>query len=418
MNCALFCFYTLLPVASPATPADTIPVSMQAVLASARSEESVRLQQKATAYLIDHPLYLPLVDELEFRMGPDDLYFDEQRIAFRFALNGWSAIRRQRQIHNVELERLGAETAVLVEEALFDRYNALSDYAYFQQMSAALQQLESMEDARSQVFSYLIEKGVAVDAIKLVEAEEDWQDARSDLRQWEDKAAIMEMRIRSYLGHSEVVQPNVEDLVSTATIAQRLAATAGPPRPTAEISLKMVESKLDEAEWRLTRSQKFNVLNFVQFDYRDRLEPFEFNRDVSARIGLNIPISGSDKPKIREQQLEWELSKNEYLAETAQQQQKATLMAAKLSKMVGQYDADRARWEKSAIRKLLANAELLNHLSGDDLLQLQIAREKQTIRELEQAYEIRVLYIEYLQLRGLMNGGDLRNELSETGEVF
>lgn len=418
MNCTLFCFCSLLHVAAPSVEADTAKVSMQMVLASARAEESVRLQQQSAAYLADHPMHLPLFDELEFRLGPDDLYFDEQRIAFRFATNGWSAIKRQRTINAVELERLGAEAAVLQEEALLDRYHALSDYAFSRQMAGALRQLENLEDSRSQVFSYLIEKGVAVDAVKLVEAEEDWQDARSDLRQWEDKATLMEGRIRAYLGHSDVVQPDVASLIQVETITKRLAAATGPAAPTAEISLKAVESKLSEAQWRLTLSRKFNVLNFVQFDYRDRPEPFEFNRDFSVRIGLNIPISGSDKPKAREQALEWQLDKNAQAVEIAKQQQKCTMLSNKLNKLIGQYGADQERWQKSAIRKLLSKPELLDHLSGDDLLQLQIAREKQTIRQIEQAYEIRTLYIEYAQMRGLMNGGSLRNELSEGWEAF
>ncbi len=389
---------------------------MQMVLASARTEERVRLQQTAAEYLAQNPMHLPVFDELEFRFGPDDLYFDEQRIAFRFSTHGLSEIKRQRAVNAVELERLSAEAALLLEEALFDRYMALSDAYFYRQMSETLRLLESLEDDRSQIYSYLIEKGIAVDAIKLVEAEEDWQDARSDLRQWEGKAVLMEERIRQYLGSTAIVQPDFENMVSIETIVRRLAETTGPPAPTAEISLKMIESRLSEAQWRLTLSRKFNVLNFVQVDYRDRPEPFEFNRDFSARIGLNIPITGGDKPKAREQALEWELDKNEYQVELADQQQKCTALRSKLGKLTAQYQADQERWQKSAIRKLLAKPDLLDQLSGDDLLQLQIAREKQTIREIEQAYEIRLIYIEYVQLSGGMNGEALRNYLSESLE--
>jgi len=411
-NCTIFCFCSILNAGVPPA-ADTAKVSMQAVLASARTEESVRLQQNAAGYLAANPMHLPVFDELEFRIGPDDLYFDEQRIAFRFSTHGLSEINRQRAVNAVELERLSAEAALLLEEALFDRYNALSDSYFYHQMATTLLRLEALEDDRSQIYSYLIEKGVAVDAVKLVEAEEDWQDARSELRQWADKAALVEERIRQYVGSSEVVQPDFNGMVSVESIVRRLAATTGPPAPTAEIFLKMIESRLSEAQWRLTLSRKFNVLNFVQVDYRDRPEPFEFNRDFSARIGLNIPIAGGDKPKAREQALEWELNKNEYLVELAGQQQKCAELRSKLNKLTGQYLADQERWEKSAIRKLLAKPDLLSHLSGDDLLQLQIAREKQTIREIEQAYEIRLVYIEYVQLSGAMNGGALRNYLSE-----
>lgn len=412
MNCTIFCLCSLFTT-TVAPGADSVKVSMQQVLASARMEERMRMQEATAGYLSQNPMHLPVFDELEFRFGPDDLYFDEQRVAFRFSTHGLSEIKRQRAVNAVELERLSAEAALLLEEALFDRYNALSDSYFYRQMSETLRRLEKLEDDRSQIYSYLIEKGIAVDAVKLVEAEEDWQDARSDLRQWEDKAALMEERIRQYLGSTAIVQPDFEGFVSIETILQRLSAATGPPAPTAEIALKMIESRLSEAQWRLTLSRKFNVLNFVQVDYRDRPEPFDFKRDVSARIGLNIPIAGGDKPKAREQALEWELDKNEYQAELAEQQQKCAALRSKLSKMIGQYQADQERWQKSAIRKLLSKPELLSHLSGDDLLQLQIAREKQTIREIEQAYEIRLVYLEYVQLSGGMNGATLRNQLSE-----
>jgi len=417
MNCTIFCFCSILN-AGIAHEADTAKVSMQMVLASARTEERVRLQETAAGYLAQNPMHLPLFDELEFRLGPDDLYFDEQRIAFRFSTNGLSEIKRQRAVNTFELEKLSAEAALLLEEGLFDRYNALSDARFYQQMATTMRRLEGLEDDRSQIYSYLIEKGIAVDAIKLVEAEEDWQDARSKLRQWEDKAALVEERIRQYLGSEAAVQPDFENMVSIETIVRRLAETTGPPAPTAEISLKLIESRLSEAKWRLILSRKFNVLNFVQVDYRDRPEPFEFNRDFSARIGLNIPISGGDKPKAREQALEWELDKNEYQVERTDQQQKCAALLSKLGKLTAQYQADQERWQKSAIRKLLAKPELLNQLTGDDLLQLQIAREKQTIREIEQAYEIRLVYIEYVLMSGGMNGGALRNALSESLEGF
>ncbi len=415
MNCTILYFCSILNLGIP-PEADTAKVSMQMVLASARTEERVRLQQTAVGYLAENPMHLPVFDELEFRLGPDDLYFDEQRIAFRFSTHGLSEIKRQRAVNAVELERLSAEAALLLEEGLFDRYNALSDAYFYQQMAKTLRRLETLEDDRSQIYSYLIEKGIAVDAVKLVEAEEDWQDARSELRQWEDKAALEEERIRQYLGSQVVVQPDFESMVSVETIVRRLAELTEPPAPTAEISLKMIQSRLSEAQWRLTLSRKFNVLNFVQVDYRDRPEPFEFNRDFSARIGLNIPIAGGDKPKAREQALEWELDKNEYQAELADQQQKCATLRSKLSKLASQYQADQERWQKSAIRKLLAKPELLSQLTGDDLLQLQIAREKQTIRAIEQAYEIRLVYIEYVLMSGGMNGGGVRNALSEALE--
>ncbi|MDZ4702851.1 MAG: hypothetical protein SH848_02910 [Saprospiraceae bacterium] len=411
MNCTIFCFCSILN-AGIAPEADTARVSMQMVLASARTEERVRLQQGAVGYLVENPMHLPVFDELEFRLGPDDLYFDEQRIAFRFSTHGLSEIKRQRTVNAVELERLSAEAALLVEEGLFERYNALSDARFCQQMAGTLRRLEGLEDDRSQIYSYLIEKGIAVDAIKLVEAEEDWQDARSELRQWEDKAALVEERIRQYLGSTAIVQPDFENMVRVETIVRRLAETTETPA-TAEISLKMIESRLSEAQWRLTLSRKFNVLNFVQVDYRDRPEPFDFKSEFSARIGLNIPIAGGDKPKAREQALEWELDKNEYQTELADQKQKCAALRSKLGKLANQYQADQERWQKSAIRKLLAKPELLNQLTGDDLLQLQIAREKQTIREIEQAYEIRLVYVEYVLISGGMNGGVLRNALSE-----
>ncbi len=414
MNCTILCFCSLLN-ATVVPGVDSSKVSMQMVLASARSDQRIRLQEAASAYLGKNPIQLPFFDELEFRLGPDDLYLDEQRIAFRFSTNGLTEIKRQRAVNELELARLHAKTSLLLEEALFDRYSALSDAYFYQQMTESQRRMEKLEDERSQVFSYLIEKGVAVDAVKLVEAEEDWQDARSKLRQWEDRKALLEERIRQYLGSTDVVIPDFESMVSVASIARRLEASdaATTLAPTAEISLKLVESSLSEAQWKLILSRKFNVLNFVQIDYRNRSDPFDFNRDFSARIGLNIPISGSDKPKAREQALEWRLDQNAYLAEVGDQQRKCAELRSKLGKLISQYQADQERWQQSAIRKLLDKPELLNLLSGDDLLQLQIAREKQTIREIEQANEIRVLYLEFVQSAGGMNGADLRNYLSE-----
>ena len=95
MNCTILCFCSILN-ATVAPQADSVKVSMQMVLASARTEERVQLQQTAVGYLAENPMHLPVFDELEFRLGPDDLYFDEQRIAFRFSTHGLSEINTGR----------------------------------------------------------------------------------------------------------------------------------------------------------------------------------------------------------------------------------------------------------------------------------------------------------------------------------
>lgn len=417
MKCSILCLYALLHW-NHAPVADSVKISMQTVLASANSDAQLLLQNQAATYLANHPMYLPLFDKLEFRFGPDDLYFDEQRIAFRFSTNGFSEIKKQRALHDAELMRLQTEAAVLREEALLKRYLTLADAYFYRQLAQSQSRLAQLEDERSQIFGFLIDKGVVVDAVKLVEAEEDWQDSRSKVREWESKTALLLERIQQYTGQRSAIQLDLKGFVNVAQIALQVSEIDTAMAPTAELALKIVESRVAEAEWRVTLSSKFNVLNFVQIDYRDRPEPFAFERDFSARIGLNIPIAGRDKPKEREQALKWRLADNDAQAELASQQQQFDLQRSKVQKLIALYQADQSRWQQSAIRKLLANDALLAQLGGDDLLQLQIAREKQNLREIEQAYDITIAYVEWLQLSGALNTKVLRNYLSEGKEQF
>lgn len=407
-------FVTLLVLFCLAFNGDPGIMTMREILATARKDERVLLNQKAETYLQSHPLKLPILKQLELRYGPDDLYFDQQRIALRLEANGWGEIKHQGLLHNSEYNVLIAESTQLLEEALSDRYKILAALYYDQQKLKAHQKLETLLSDQTKVLNYLNEAGDKVDVTDLVETEEDMTAAASEILGLNANIEQKTQMLQQLLGTDEPIVPAFEAFISIEKITlvkDRWKNTL--PAATPDLVTRQREIQLSRAALQLEKAKRYDILNFLQFDYRSpRSDPFETKRDFSVRIGVDIPIAGNSRLRQNELGLKILTAENRYQWEQELQQKQIALELSKLEGLLQQYNFRKEKWLQSPSRKVLENSALQPELTASDLLRLRINLQKQEIKLVELAYDITQSYLDLLSLTGAITTPPLRNYLS------
>ncbi len=398
---------------------DPVVVPPSAVLASALQDERILLKQSETAFLEKNRLYLPLLDELELRYGPDDLYLAEQRIALRFSANGLRQIKRQKAIHHLELDITRAERRAMLQEGLIERYNALCDLYFLPQLITAHEKLALMYDTTRQAYSYLLAAGAKVDVVDIIEAEEDGYDTHDKLMELRGDLAVARQLINRWMNTREEVDLRFDAFINPdqmAQVAASLLAGANAPHP--ELAIQDLDVQMEQAQWRLEKVKQFDILNFFQVDYRRPEESFLLQRDFSARIGLNVPIPGSGRVKQREQALAVHQSENERKWMASAQRQALEQQALKLNNLIAQQRSLLADNEKSPVQRVLGNPAALASLEAVDVLRLRLIRQKQLIRQIEVTYDVAQCYLELLAVSGAPSVEPLRNYLSPALELL
>lgn len=394
-------------------PSDPVVVNPSAVLASALQDQRVALKQNETAFLQNNPLYLPWLDELEFRFGPDDLYNNEQRAALRFSANGLREIKRQKAIHNIEVDIVKAERRALLQESIMERYDALYRLYFLPQLITEHEQLARMYDTTRQAYSYLLAVGAKVDVVDIIDAEEDGYDTHDKLMELRGEEAEALQMVSRWMNAPQNVDLQFDAFIKPEQMAQVAASLLAAALTTSpEVDIKALDVQLEQAQWRLEKVKQFDIFNFFQVDYQRPEEPFLFQRDFSARIGLNFPIPGSRRVNQREQALAVHQAENERQWIATAQHQLLEQQALKLNNLIAQQHSLQADYQKNPVHKLLDNPTALVNLEAVDILRLRVIKQKQVIRQLELDYEIAACYVDLLLISGAPSIEPLRNYLS------
>jgi hypothetical protein len=394
-------------------PSDPVVVGAATVLATALQDQRLVLKQSETFFLQNNPLYLPWLDELEFRFGPDDLYVSEQRAAIRFSANGFRQIKRQKAIHNLEVDITKAERRALLQESLMERYSTLCDLYFLPQLIAAHEQLAQMYDTTRQAYSYLLAAGAKVDVVDIIDAEEDGYDTHDKLMELRGENAEALQLLKRWMNASGDVDLQFNAFIGPEQMAQIAASLlAGTQSVSPELAIKTLDVQLEQAQWRLEKARQFDIFNFFQIDYQRPVEPFQLQRDFSARIGLNVPIPGSRRVNQREQALAVHQAENDLQWTAIAQRQLLEQQALKLNNLIEQQRSLLADNQKSPVQRLLDSPVALTNLEAVDILRLRLIKQKQVINQIEIAYEVAQCYVDLLYVSGAAGAEPLRNYLS------
>jgi len=388
------------------------------ILASARHDMSVGLNQKHLDFIGQTNQNIPFVDQISLRTETDRFMVYRQEYLARLTVNGPSEIRRQRFLNKAELQTEQIFQRRLEHEALVARYEAVSAYRFIQQRTGIQQELKLVYEDKVNVFHKLAALNAGTEVDELLKAEYDLDELNLEIDQAIEESEQLQKLIAGWLS----LQAGEWALDTTAFIqppGMQLVIDQLPMVSSLNPLILEKQSKIEElqAEYYFEKASASQMLDFFQLRYANRPDEI-LAREFSAGLGINLPFKGSSRVKLAEIQIDKNNEEQFLLVEMNQLNQEIQSAQDQMKALGGRYRIAEDQWKESQNKYSLEHPSLLQ---ADGPMILLKAREYQIKRQLKLADLEKAItdqYVKILDLTGALSSVPLINYFSDHLENY
>lgn len=428
--------YVVLPLLVLGMLTAAQPLRMENVLATTRADARVVAANGMPLFARSLNYRLPLIRKAELRIGTNgnafrDTFYGDIRNEDFYGLvispNSLREKRRQQAIQQAQVDVYEAETRVIWQEAVLERYEALANLYYSRRLYERRAELDSLLSVKQRLLLQMLDQGVDVKVKEVVDTENDRSSLQFGMADSEKTIRLETARIQSFLGSSHALSPEemqFDSFITPEVIASVIAGYAENPPPDPLFDYRISRSTLAKKELDLENAKDRQIFSFIQFGYElpiviertpTRLNP---NNNFSVRIGLTLPLPGNNNLDRSEAALELREAENE--AKIAQQQTRinAEDQRARVENLLKSLRNLRDKTATSLIEKLIAADNASLELSPLEVVELHVAQRKRELRALETEAEIAEEYLRFLEYSGYLGALPSRNYLSVSLREF
>jgi hypothetical protein len=422
----------LLPLLAVNLLATAQTLSMEAVLAATRNDARMAAANEMPGFARSLNYRLPLVRKVELRLGTngnafrDSLYGDirnEDFYGLVISPNNLRERKRQKAIQSAQVAVYEAETRVLWQEAILERYDALTQLYFSRRLYAARAGLDSLLEVKQQLLLQMIEQGLDVKVKEIVDTENDRNALQFGMADSEKIIRREMAQIQSFMASQQPVSPaqlDFKNFITPEVIASVLAGYSQSLPVNSIYDYEISRTYLAQKELDYENSRDRQILSFVQIAYElpivlertpTRLNP---NNNISFRLGLTLPLPGNNNLDRSEAALKLKEANNE--VKIAQQETRLTAESqrAKIENLLQSLRNQREKNATSLVGKLLAADNVSLQLTPLESVELHVAQQKRELRLLEIEMEIAEEYLVFLEHSGYLGIQPPRNYLSVT----
>lgn len=274
------------------------------ILASAREDIKPGLQNKHLQYIEETNRGLPFVERISIRTETDRFNVDRQEYLARMSVNGWSEMRRTKEMQSVEWTVEQTTQRIYLHEALIDRYEVVASLHQVLQELRLQQELQLVYQDKITVLKKQASLHIKPDLEELIKAEYDLDDEtlKIDASQSEIQQLRNLIQLLSPVAEGEWVL----DTSHFITPAQmELVVSQFSPTVTQNPSLEEKKNKIEEASaaYDLEKAASNQMLDYFQVRYAGRPEN-SLDQDFTIGAGFLLPFKGSSGVKLSELQIE------------------------------------------------------------------------------------------------------------------
>ena len=323
-------------------------ISSGTILASAREDMAPEMQKRHTQYMEETNHGLPFVEEISLRTETDRFDADRQEYLGRVSLNGWSEMRRVRELHSAELTAQQTTERVYLHEALIYRYETVASiYQVLKELSLR-EQLQLVYEDKITVLKKMASLNVKADVDELIKAEFDLDEemlniesAQAQLEQLKHLVAILAPAASGewQLDTAQFITPAQMELV----IDQLAATVAQNP------FLEEKQNEIEEinAEYNLEKAESNQMLDFLQVRYAGRPDENSFDQDFSFGAGFLLPFKGSSTVKLNELKIDKNEADQEAQIYENELTRELTIALQKIKSLGIRYRMAEQQWKNS-----------------------------------------------------------------------
>ena len=396
---------------------EPIETSMSSILATAKTNAQLTYNQQIPHLINGLNYKLPLLRKLEFKIGADNFDLTGQQFGIAVSPNTFGQMKRQEAMKKIEINRVEAENNVFIQDALFERYQALVDARFAMELKIKEKALETLLTQKNATLKSMIQQGLDVKIKDIADTENDRYGVQLALLQLETNVAGNDEKLRQFMGSSKdifIIFKNVVRVNDMEKMVKDIKNTQLLQTP--DMLLAKAEKDAKRASFDLENASNKEILSSIQVvDAPKKGEPFN---NFGVRFTLSVPLVGNSRLKRNELLIDLKKAENKENLLSINNQNAIKYQIVKIENLIKKYRIYADKVENSLIKNLLANARLTAEMNATELLDLKITQQKTEIELDKIEYNIMSEYVILLNNTSLLGAIPLKNYLSIGLEVF
>lgn len=370
---------------------------INAYLGKPTTDLEIRLIQEQQNFVQNTNFNSPIIREVEMRLRAPTMGDSPDDFRFRISpINPWES-KANRNYTDVLNNQLNTQWQVTYSQVLNRRYQWLIRLNYLEDMIAFLSNQNAQYKGMKE--NYSSQEGTARELLKL-QKDILFNDIELDnLKGEKEKLSFIMVR-----GYGTIETPSLLniDFVTPEQISLEII-DADEQEMNVFVQNEMNLLQLKESEWKISKSESFSNMGFLQAEYRsDRGDGISEN--LGWQVGFQLPIFNKDKPDLQRRKLDLLKDNQEVVKKKEEMDLKLFEYETELTKLLRSYQ----RIDSASAAIQISNVQMdLSMLLEFDEFKFRLEREK-----IELNRQIFSNYIYWLQMKGQLISDPLVNHLT------
>jgi hypothetical protein len=392
-------------------------LSTSDILASAKQQYVLDLQQQRVDFLKNSAFKLPIVDEMEFRTETNDFRLAEQQYVLRGRFHTKDQQQAFADFQQAKIALSTIEEQLLLQDLLRDRYDAIVEVSYFEKLLAAkIAQKVLLEDRMT-----ILKKSINLpkfSILDLIDAEEGLHAADRDMLRLKNALTLAQQKIFRYSNQQGYLKTDNLRLIGIEQVME--VARSLPTEPSsahATLVKRNLNANLAVKEQAIRKTREENAIDFFQAQIGGTNDD-GFRQNFSLGMGIRIPVRNRQQDNINELEFEKIDEGLKYQELNIKLKERMAQLRLQMESQYELYQLLNQQLENSQANEVLKQYQKIAGASPIAMLRLKGSQFKKELEQFSVQQDIYVLYVELLDASGKMMELPLRNYLEGNIEVF
>jgi hypothetical protein len=412
-----FLFFLFVNVFVPTLSNAQNTLSSSDILASAKQQYVLELQQQRVDYLKNSTYKLPLVDEMEFRTETNDFRLKEQQYVLRGRFHTKAQQQAQADFQQAKIELNTIEEQLLMQDLLRERYDAIVKVSYFEKLLAAKKDQKILLEDRMTVLKRSINLP-KFDILDLIDAEDDLHEADREILRLRNALNLAQQKIFRFSNQRGYLKTDELQLIEMGEVMKVVRSLSTEPSAAhATLVKRNLNVNLAATEQAIRRTQEENTLDYLQAQIGGT-DDDGFRQNFSLGMGITIPVRNRQQQKLDELEFEQIDESLKYEEIKIELKERMTQIRLEMENQYELYQLLNQQLENSQADQVLKQYQKIAGASPIAMLKLKGSQFKKELEQFSIQQGIYLLYVELLDASGKMMELPLRNYLEEGLEQF
>ena len=287
------------------------PLSTSNILATAKTQTVIALQERKIDVLNGQSYRLPFLEKVDFQTETDRFDWQRQEYRVRTSFNGWEEMRSLKEQKAANVVKEQAERNVLFKDVLYDRYALLVEYRYEQTALKMYRQMFNVFADKRDVLQKMAKLSTDFNIEDLIKAEEAAFEFQQKILQSEGNIHNMGQFLNRIINTADgsattkfetsssltAFQLDTADWIPLSIMRRLVADLPQTAEKNPLLSHQAAKISVVQSEYNLEKAQTKKVIDYAQIRNSAR------NRDALIRewsvgVGIAIPYRGSAKAEL------------------------------------------------------------------------------------------------------------------------